>query len=676
MYNLLGNLYNDRSDFNFSKSLDCYNNALDYAIIINDSLRLANIHNDLGYLYLQKKNDKALSYFNKGLKYRPNISGKSILFRNKSKFYSQKKNKTKALLNIQKSIYAVTSIDTSNLGALPQKKDFYNSEYKYELLSSLIDKANIWIDLKDIEPSVDIYSYKHALETLRLADELIDIIRLDTDEQSKLFWQKIASEIYIKATEACFFLNKVSDAFYFMEKNKALMLLEDIDKKKLRQITSIPKHILDDEQKLRNTLNQYNNQDSSVNINSLIEAKLNYQRFIDTLNISYKLYFNTKKPTEVIPLESFKKNITKQNHYYLEFILDENDGYGLLISKHQTYFYKINNCDKLKNLAKNFRKLIDKPLTTKKDLKDYYNVSNYIYNCLFPEKVKKLVQNKSLTIIPDFYLQNIPFEALQTEEKSHSYLILKNQINYAYSISFLVNNININENNHKELLGFAPVQFPNKLSTLNKTKSELQAINNIIESDIYFFKDATKKQFKKQIKGYDIIHIASHADAGNNLNPWISFYDNKLYLEELYQLEHTAKLVVLSACKTSLGELHKGEGVMSLSRGFFNSGANSVISTLWNVNDTSSTYIMVNFYDELSKGKDKSEALHNAKLKYLKENQLSEKSPYYWASFVLIGDPSVIFTSSKILFLNISILTILLIINLVIVFLKKIEHLG
>jgi hypothetical protein len=81
---------------------------------------------------------------------------------------------------------------------------------------------------------------------------------------------------------------------------------------------------------------------------------------------------------------------------------------------------------------------------------------------------------------------------------------------------------------------------------------------------------------------------------------------------------------------------------MSLSRGFFNTGSHSVLPTLWEVNDKSSVELLSSFYTNLKAGESKSLALHNAKLEYLKTNSLSEASPYYWASFILIGDDSPI----------------------------------
>jgi len=81
---------------------------------------------------------------------------------------------------------------------------------------------------------------------------------------------------------------------------------------------------------------------------------------------------------------------------------------------------------------------------------------------------------------------------------------------------------------------------------------------------------------------------------------------------------------------------------MSLSRGFFNSGSHSVMPTLWEVNDKATLKLVNSFYTNLSQNQDKSLALHNAKLEYLKTNSLSNASPYYWASFILIGNTSTI----------------------------------
>ena len=78
---------------------------------------------------------------------------------------------------------------------------------------------------------------------------------------------------------------------------------------------------------------------------------------------------------------------------------------------------------------------------------------------------------------------------------------------------------------------------------------------------------------------------------------------------------------------------------MSLSKGFYYAGAKSLVSSLWKVNDKSTVKLMEYFYQNLSEGKSKPEALRMAKLKYLEstDDELL-KHPYYWAAFTVSGN--------------------------------------
>jgi CHAT domain-containing protein len=93
--------------------------------------------------------------------------------------------------------------------------------------------------------------------------------------------------------------------------------------------------------------------------------------------------------------------------------------------------------------------------------------------------------------------------------------------------------------------------------------------------------------------------------------------------------------VVLSACQTGKGKLEKGEGVSGLSRAFLYAGAESVVVSLWNINDKSTALFMGYFYEYLARGESKSQALRLAKLKM---QQSKYSHPYHWAAFILIGD--------------------------------------
>lgn len=111
-----------------------------------------------------------------------------------------------------------------------------------------------------------------------------------------------------------------------------------------------------------------------------------------------------------------------------------------------------------------------------------------------------------------------------------------------------------------------------------------------------------------------------------------------LRMGDIYKLNLSAELVVLSACRTGLGKEIRGEGVIGLSRGFMHAGVPRIISSLWSVDDAATAELMSRFYRELMSGKPSpANALRSAQLSLWKTK--SWQSPYYWAAFTLQGEP-------------------------------------
>jgi len=113
--------------------------------------------------------------------------------------------------------------------------------------------------------------------------------------------------------------------------------------------------------------------------------------------------------------------------------------------------------------------------------------------------------------------------------------------------------------------------------------------------------------------------------------------DGLLQVWEIFNLKLSAELVVLSACRTGLGKEVKGEGIIGLTRAFMYAGVPSVVVSLWQVADRSTAELMVKFYQQLDRATDKAEALRQAKLELMRNPRYA--SPYYWAPFVLVGEP-------------------------------------
>jgi CHAT domain-containing protein/Tfp pilus assembly protein PilF len=101
------------------------------------------------------------------------------------------------------------------------------------------------------------------------------------------------------------------------------------------------------------------------------------------------------------------------------------------------------------------------------------------------------------------------------------------------------------------------------------------------------------------------------------------------------------ELVVLSACQTGLGEVKSGEGVFGLRRAFLYAGARTLVTSLFEVPDKDTRDLMQHFYSGLKAGQGKLTALHAARQELLRRRQQANGAahPFFWASFILVGDP-------------------------------------
>ena len=184
------------------------------------------------------------------------------------------------------------------------------------------------------------------------------------------------------------------------------------------------------------------------------------------------------------------------------------------------------------------------------------------------------------------------------------------------------------------------------------TRQEAEAIMESVPAGTAMlatgFAATREKAMSPALRDYRIIHFATHGFA-DDINPkmsWIALStvnpDGKprngfLRLLDIYNLDLSADLVVLSACSTALGKSILGEGLVGIVRGFMYAGAERVVASLWRVDDRSTAELMKRFYRGiLQEGMAPAAALRAAQVEMSKHERWS--APYYWAGFVLQGE--------------------------------------
>jgi len=153
--------------------------------------------------------------------------------------------------------------------------------------------------------------------------------------------------------------------------------------------------------------------------------------------------------------------------------------------------------------------------------------------------------------------------------------------------------------------------------------------------------DASEAAVKREAGGYSLLHFATHGLIAPD-RPLASSLllgagggdDGYLRADEVFDLDLSAELVVLSGCSTGLGQL-TGDGIIGLTRAFIYAGTPSVVVSQWDVSDRATALLMDRFYAALQQGEPKGAALRAAQL----ATRRGFAHPALWAAFMLVGEP-------------------------------------
>lgn len=290
---------------------------------------------------------------------------------------------------------------------------------------------------------------------------------------------------------------------------------------------------------------------------------------------------------------------------------------------------------------------------------DFKAQSRALATALLPDLSHLTGPSTRLIVVPHGILNYVPFEALIAA--GDRFVVQDHAVSYAPSASSLAflrsraasgvevmaigNPLMRSQGAAVERSG--GIARVSALKPLLHSGPEVRAVSRVFGSSARVFEEGAATEAVltgDNASRAGIIHIATHGlideqmpdRSGLALTAAPPQSDGILQMREVYNLRLNAALVTLSACQTALGKSITGEGIVGLSRAFFYAGANSVLASLWNVNDASTERLMRPFYEALAGGDGIDDALRTAKLALLNEGgRLSH--PYFWAAFVVTG---------------------------------------
>jgi|GEM_PF-6409019 len=617
-------LHKMRKEINSDPDLSYYN------------YRVAEFYNLKSQIKYRDNVDESLEYFNKSISY----LNKSFNTRSRREFGKYYNSYNRLQLSSENS---TSSINYSNLA-----------------LRSVIPKYDI---TKLTPPDSLLYPENTIQEALTLKGKAYELKYQKSKDITDL---KSANQCYNSALKVAQLLRKeyvFDDSKYVaLQDNKELIEASLNNYNKLSQI---------------DTVNNYFDQildlflDSKSNV---LAEKRNYtyalkqmtpaqKRDYEALNAKLdSLPTDSNTSTEYINYLDAKKefldnlvgayNLSKEvGSNYIDYFVGDDNTFALVNTNEIKELFLLGTSEDLANKINVYKNLLH-------NSHNEYEKFNTIQNQLYEFLIKPLGQlPEKIKIIPDENLASISFENLIDDEGK--FLLENYTISYHYVAT---ENKSLDKNKTTKSMIFSPKYKENKnpslalfrdnLYEIPFAKKEAQAINNILNSNLYIESDANKSNFLSQIRECNILHFAGHAVLDSLNNAFLAFSsieekENQLSLSELDTFYLDIDMLTLSACNTASGKIQPGEGTFSLARSFHGIGAESIISTLWEISDQTSSEIMIAFYKNLKNGQAKDEALRNAKLEYIKNADPDYQHPYYWAGIIAIGDMSPLFPKSN-----------------------------
>jgi CHAT domain-containing protein len=612
----------------------------------------------------------------------------------------QQGNLEKALWTVNKSIGEL-DVFIKNI-SVQNSADFKTNELSTALPDLYVLKSRILLEVfkesNAFEDLVNCYeSYQKTIETLNHMKLAM------SDEDSRIFATSRILEVYNEAIYIGKMLYDLTgefayleQSFTFTETSKSFALYSEIKDLEAMQFSDLPEDIKQKEKRYMGEIQAYeellydeqiSSEPDSSSIASYKEALFHLNDDYGDLRLeieqNYANYYELKYNPKFVTLEEVQDQLAYRDAL-IEYVLSDTllityviDRKGINVFSQEIgpefadecleYYMLLNNQNFSGGVHDNYRRFV--------------NLGNKFYKILI-EPCLAFTDRKNFTIVPDGAITYIPFEGLITEATETEYINYMNlpymirdfSIGYSHSSTLLFSERYKSKSPEEKVLAFAPI-YDNPLDNMDTaqfrqieidtdflfplvgTLIEVQSIKETVPSRVFINEMATEANFKKYAADYNVLHLAMHTImrddaplysmlAFTNADNNDTIEDNKLYAYEIYNMKLNAQMAVLSACNSGFGKMQKGEGMMSLARGFIYAGCPSIIMTLWQVTDKSSSELMTSFYKYLKRGKSKQEAMRLAKIDYLETADDLTSNPYFWSGFVVLGDGSPVYQKS------------------------------
>lgn len=466
-----------------------------------------------------------------------------------------------------------------------------------------------------------------------------------------------------------------------------------VDPKLLTQESHLQWQIDATEKKLSQLSNQNNTPQQLTALTAQLTNLLDQQQQLKAKIRAQSPEYAALKYPDAIALPQIQQQLDKDT-LLLEYSLGEGRSYLWLVTSNSLNSYQLPGRAQIEKVAKNFYNNYLKNSGIKGfSPEETAQAADELSKLILAPVADKLGQ-KRLVVVGDDALQYIPFAALTSGKSANASnyqpLVVNHEIislPSASTIAILRKELKGRAKAPKNLAVLADPVFsatdervaakpanqtndPNlqlqasalkrsadeinrsNVERLKGTRTEAQEILKLVPPseglEALDFDANYNWATSKQLSQYRIIHFATHGFV-NSTEPELSgivlsLIDKQgqpqrgfLRLDDIFNLNFPAELVVLSACKTGLGKEVKGEGLVGLTRGLMYAGAARVVVSLWNVDDEATSALMREFYSQmLQKGKSPAAALRAAQIQLWQQEQW--RNPYFWASFTLLGE--------------------------------------